>query len=262
MPRSPHHQTPSGTPDGNQVWIAPLRWGIISTRPRAGATLPSDRTGRRRGPRAGRCPERTGQGGGTDGATQRPRRQLPLPGDADAPHARGDGHRLRSGHRSRRLLVRQDAGPDRLADPSGPGLPTAAGRGPLPPGPSRLGRRPPFRHRLPRPADRRARSRRPPGARRPGRGHRQPSARPVQAAVGDLDRRGRGRGAHRGDRQDAPLDRRRHVRCGPALGPVRPRGGPRSGARAARDGRRPAHPVERRSSSAKRSPPGSSDPSR
>ena len=53
----------------------------------------------------------------------------------------------------------------------------------------------------------------------------------VEGAGGRPDRR---------HRQDAPLDRRRDVGRRPPLGPLRPRGRPRSRARAARAGRRRA----------------------
>ena len=58
---------------------------------------------------------------------------------------------------------------------------------------------------------------------RPGRRHRRPPARPVPAAVGDVDRRGPGRRPHRLHRQDAPLDGGRGVRRRAALGALRPR---------------------------------------
>ena len=90
------------------------------------------------------------------------------------------------------LLLREDQGGHRHPHPLRPGVPAPAGRGAVPAGPPGLGGRPRLRHRLPRAAGRAPRAGRAARAGRPGRRHRRPPARPFEAAVGDLDRRGAG----------------------------------------------------------------------
>ena len=80
---------------------------------------------------------------------------------------------------------------------------------------------------------------------RAGRPAHLPAARPLQAAVGDVDRRGpRGRRL-RADLQDPPRARRRHLRRRPRDGPVRPlpRAAPTSPHPTSRGSRAPSRPA-------------------
>src|SRR4029079_592832 len=73
--------------------------------------------------------------GSSDGTTFRPRRDVPLPGDAHAPHARGDDDGARPGHDGRRLPVRDAEGAGAQPPAARPAVhpPTRAGAVPAPP---------------------------------------------------------------------------------------------------------------------------------
>ena len=165
---------------------------------------------------------------GTDdhGTAHRARRDIPVPGDSQPPHARLDGGDVRPVHRPGRLLVRQAARPRELPARAGSDLPAAPGRGPLPAGSPLLGGRPDVRHRVPHTPRRGAGSRRCRGA-GPVRGGRvQPPTRSHQTAVGDVHRRRTARRADRRRHQDPPLHHRRGLRCRAAVPALRPRARP------------------------------------
>ena len=107
---------------------------------------------------------------------------------------------------------RRDRGqaPARPALPPAGALPAARAR---PPG---LGRRPALQPRLPRAPHRAARAGRRRGAAQPRRPRDGAEARPLEAAVGDVDRRGPRRRPLGAGLQDAPLHGRRRLRHRPA----------------------------------------------
>ena len=113
--------------------------------------------GRAQGSSGGHAP--TQRGRDDHGTTDRARRDVPVSGDTQPPHARLDGGHVRPVHRPGRLFVRQAARPGELPPGAGPDLPPATGRGSLPSEPSLLGRRPDVRHRVPHPPGRGARPR-------------------------------------------------------------------------------------------------------
>ena len=114
-------------------------------------------------------------------------------------------------------------------------LPPAAGDAAAADRAAAVGRRPDVQPRVPRPPDRAAAPRPREPAPAPGRAALQPAARPLQAAVGDVDRRGPRRWAAfrrarrpalRADLEDPPLAHRRRRGRRPRPGPLRPRPGP------------------------------------
>ena len=155
----------------------------------------------------------------------RPRRVLPRLRGGRRAHARRLGRDLRRPV----AAVRRVRRPARAQAAPRATLPPEARLSPARPEPAGVGGRSPLQRRLPRAAHGAARAGGRAGAAPPGGPRVRPAARPLQAAVGDLARRPRGRGSLRAHLQDAPLPRRRHLRRGHHHRAVRP------GARAAAD---------------------------
>src|SRR5829696_8303691 len=163
------------------------------------------------------------------GSPELDRRVVSRPGEAVVAHARGRARDLRRAGSLPRGAAPAPGGPPRAgaALPPEARLPAARGRSPV------LGRRPEFQPRLPRAPHGAA----PPWQRGPAARARGPdllpAARPLEAAVGDLDRaRSRGRPL-RADLEDASRARGRRVRRGHRDRAVRPLAGA-GGARARR----------------------------
>ena len=149
--------------------------------------------------------------GAADGTTVRPRRDVPLPGDAHAPHARGDDDGARPVDDGRRLPVRDAQGADRDRLPLVPPFT----RRPLQV-PFRLAHPvwiedPALRPGQPRLPGRCAGAGRPPRAGRPRRPDRQHPLPQGPSPVADLGDRGPQARPHRRRRQGAPLGHRRCV---------------------------------------------------